>query len=357
MTPITYATINLAALKHNFNVAKTCACGAKIIAVIKANAYGHGLLQIAEALKSADAFAVSRIDEALLLRQAGFKQRCIILEGFFNEEGLKACFLHKFEPVVHCIEQLKLLEYYAPLKDVSLWLKLDSGMNRLGFKSDDFRLIYARLNACVEQKSQLYFMTHLASADDLNDPKTLIQIRLFNATVKPFKHRCSIANSAGLLMWNDALADWVRPGLMLYGMSPIIGKTAQQLNLRPVMSLYSELIAIKTVKAGETIGYGGRWTASKKTRLGVVAIGYGDGYPRHASVGTPVLINGAKVPLVGRVSMDMLTVDLSSQSQVNVGDKVTLWGKALAIEDIAESANTIAYTLVCGITARVPRCY
>ncbi|MCK5897689.1 MAG: alanine racemase [Methylococcales bacterium] len=355
MKPITYATIDLLALQHNLEVARAFAKDSAIIAVIKANAYGHGLLTIAKALNKVDAFAVARIDEALLLRKAGFKQRLILLEGFANDMELEACRKHRLELVIHCIEQIHVLEQQPPLKNGVLWLKIDSGMNRLGFDSKDFSVIYPRLKACLERNAEINFMTHLANADNPDDAKTLEQIFLFQETIKPYNNVCSIANSAALLTRKEALKDWVRPGLMLYGISPLIGKTAAELTLKPVMSLYSQLIAIKELAAGESVGYGGSWIASKNLRLGIVAIGYGDGYPRHAKVGTPVLINGQKVPIVGRVSMDMLTVDLSLQPQAEVYDEVMLWGNLLPVEKIASAADTIPYTLVCGVTTRVPR--
>ncbi|MCK5729107.1 MAG: alanine racemase [Methylococcales bacterium] len=355
MKLVTYATIDLSALQHNLAVARLFAPDSGIIAVIKANAYGHGLLSVAKALSSADAFAVARIDEALVLRKSGFQQRIILLEGFSNAMALDACRTHNIELVIHCIEQIHLLEKYKPLSNIVLWLKIDTGMNRLGFDTKDFSIIYPRLKACLARNGEINFMTHLANADDPEDVKTLEQIFIFQETVSPYGNACSIANSAGLLTRKESLKDWVRPGLMLYGISPLIDKTGAQLDLKPVMGLYSQLIAIKTVEAGESVGYGGSWITPKPIRLGVVAIGYGDGYPRQASVGTPVLIKGQKVPIVGRISMDMLTVDLSLQPQAEVYDEVMLWGDLLPIEKVATAMNTIPYTLVCGVTARVPR--
>lgn len=355
MKPITYATIDLSALQYNLTVARAYAKDAAIIAVIKSNAYGHGLLTVASALKSVDAFAVARIDEALLLRKAGFKQRLLLLEGFSSAMELEACRKHQIELVIHCVEQIRLLEQHPRLKNVVLWLKIDSGMNRLGFDTKDFSVIYLRLKAYLERNGEINFMTHMANADNPDDVKTLEQIFLFQEIIKPYSNACSIANSAALLTRKEALKDWVRPGLMLYGISPLMGRTAAELTLQPVMNLYSQIIAIKTVDAGESVGYGGDWITPEPIRLGVVAIGYGDGYPRHIKMGTPVLIKGQKVPIVGRVSMDMLTVDLSLQPWAEVYDEVMLWGNLLPVEKIAAAADTIAYTLVCGITARVPR--
>ncbi|MDQ7090827.1 MAG: alanine racemase [Methylococcales bacterium] len=354
MTPITYATINLSAIEHNLTRVRYYAPKAQIMAVIKADGYGHGLLQVAEALKHADAFAVARINEAMRLRYAGFKQRLVVLEGFMNAEELDVFIQYNLDPVVHCVEQVALLEKKAETS-LFVWLKLDTGMNRLGFKSADFSYIYQRVKDCVKDETKINVMTHLANADDKKDTKTLAQIDLFKTIIKGVKGQRSMANSAGILEWTAALSDWVRPGLMLYGISPFENEIGKQFNLKPVMSLYSQLIAIKTLQKGETVGYGSTWIAEKTTRIGIVGIGYGDGYPRHAKTGTPMLIKGKQVPLVGRVSMDMITVDLSSQLEAAVYDSVMLWGDDLAVEDIATCAGTIAYTLVCGVTARVPR--
>jgi alanine racemase len=355
MKAVTYALIDQTAIQHNLAIVHNYAPDAKVMAVIKSDGYGHGLIRIAKALADADALAVARIDEAIRLRQAGFQQRLTILEGFMSLEELAACVIYHLEPVIHCMAQVNLLEHKKPPYSLSLWLKLDTGMNRLGFNPVAFPLIYTRLQACLTIEAKIYLMTHLANADDLKDTKTLKQLSLFNNTVKTLKGECSVANSAGILGWPSTLTNWVRPGIMLYGISPFIAQTGRKLGLKSVMSLHSQLIAIKTLKKGDTVGYGSSWVATKTTRLGIVAIGYGDGYPHHAKIGTPVLINGQRVPLIGRVSMDMLTVDLSAHSHAHVYDSVTLWGNGLAIEEIANCANTIAYTLVCGITPRVQR--
>jgi len=356
MTPITYAKIDLNALQHNLAQVRQFAPQAKVMAVIKANAYGHGILQVASALKDADALAVARVDEAIQLRQAGFKQQLAVLEGFNTKEELEAFILHDLEAIIHCSEQILLLEDSVGHSKINVWLKLETGMNRLGFKVAEFSKAYQRLKQC-SQVENINLMTHLANADNRNESKTLEQIALFKKTVSGLQGQCSIANSAGILAWQASLTDWVRSGIMLYGLSPFAETTGKNHGLKPVMSLYSQLIAIKELQKGETVGYSGTWTANEKTRLGVIAIGYGDGYPRHTKTGTPVLINGARVPLIGRVSMDMLTVDLGSELKFKVGDKVTLWGEQLPIEEIALCANTIPYTLTCGITQRVTMIY
>jgi alanine racemase len=353
MKPAAYAVLDLDAVPHNVAVVRKFAPKAKIMAVIKANGYGHGLLRVAQAAKEVDGFAVARMEEAIRLRKAGFNQRIVLLEGFSCEEELEALQHYQLEAVVHCFEQITLLEQSHALKKITVWLKLDSGMNRLGFKNTDFALAHQRLTACDKVNPQINLITHLANADDKNDSKTLLQIQLFKETVNNFEGECSIANSAGLLAWQESLTDWVRPGLMLYGISPFPEQTGAQLGLKPVMSLYSKLIAVKQLEAGEKVGYSGTWVCDKPTRLGVIAIGYGDGYPRYAKSGTPVLVNGQRVPLVGRVSMDMITVDLNSQPDAKMGDEVTLWGADLPVEEIANCSDTIPYTLVCGITQRV----
>jgi alanine racemase len=353
MKPATYAVLDLAAVQKNLAVVRDYAPAAKIMAVIKANGYGHGLLRMAHAASTADAFAVARFDEAITLRQAGFTQRLVLLEGFSCAEELALLLHYEFDTVVHCAEQIVLLEQDKSSQKVRVWLKFDTGMNRLGFKKNEFLLAYQRLMQCSVVDPALQVMTHLASADDKNHPQTPAQIQLFQKMTRDFSGERSLANSAGILAWPDAITDWVRPGIMLYGISPFAAQTGQQLGLKPVMSLYSKVIAVKDVFQGESIGYSGTWVCPKDTRLGVVATGYGDGYPRHTKPGTPVLVNGQRVPLIGRVSMDMLTVDLSELPTAKMGDSVTLWGDELPVEEIAQCANTIPYTLVCGITQRV----
>ncbi len=353
MIPAAYAVLNRDAAQHNLAIVRNHAPNSKIMAVIKANGYGHGLLRIAEALQQADAFAVARVDEGVRLRKAGFKNRIAVLEGFTCVEELDQLLHYQLDAVVHCANQLDILEGSTPLKTCAVWLKLDTGMNRLGFKAKEFGFVYQRLSQCTSVKQPISLMTHFANADDVNDDKTAAQINLFNQTVAGLTGERSLANSAGILGWKQSLSDWVRPGIMLYGISPFPNSIGPQLGLRPVMTLQSRLIAVKQVEAGETVGYGGSWTSAKPTTLGVVAIGYGDGYPRYAKAGTPVLVNGRRVSLIGRVSMDMITVDLGAGSDAKLGDPVTLWGESLPVEEIALSADTMPYTLVCGVTQRV----
>jgi alanine racemase len=354
MTPAAYAELDLDAVQHNLSKVRSYASDAKVMAVVKANGYGHGLLPMAEALQQVDAFAVARVDEGIRLRKAGFKNRIIVLEGFTGAEELEGILLYQLDAVVHCLSQLETLDHsVTSVATHTVWLKLDTGMNRLGFKATEFNDAYRRLSQCARINQPVNLMTHFANADDVNDDKTLKQIRMFNETVAGFSGQRSLANSAGIMGWEQSLSDWVRPGVMLYGISPFPDSTGQKLGLRPVMTLRSRLIAVKQIEVGDTVGYGGSWICQKPTTLGVVAIGYGDGYPRHAKAGAPVLVNGQRVPLIGRVSMDMMTVDLGAETAAKPGDPVTLWGESLPVEEVAHWADTIAYTLVCGVTQRV----
>jgi len=353
MMPAAYAVLDLKAAAHNLEKVRSFAPDAKIMAVIKANGYGHGLLRIAGALQGVDGFAVARVDEGIRLREAGFTNRIAVLEGFTCAEELDELLSRQLDAVVHSFDQLEIIAGKTGPEQLAVWLKLDTGMNRLGFKAHEFADVYRRLADSPIIRRPVNLMTHLANADDLSDAGTVRQIELFNTTVAAFPGERSIANSAGILGWKQALTDWVRPGIMLYGISPFPDSTGEQLGLKPIMALHSRLIAVKPISKGDKVGYAGTWVCDKPTTLGVVAIGYGDGYPRYARSGTPVLVNGRRVPLVGRVSMDMITVDLGPQPDAKPGDAVTLWGEGLAVEEIARCADTIPYTLVCGVTQRV----
>jgi alanine racemase len=353
MTPAAYAVLHLDAVRHNLSKVRSCAPSAKVMAVIKANGYGHGLLRIAEALQHVDAFAVARVEEGIQLRKAGFNNRITVLEGFTCIEELDELLHYQLDTVVHSINQLEIFETKTGSEGCNVWLKLDSGMNRLGFKAKEFYSVYQRLQQCTLIKKPINLMTHFACADDINDGKTLKQISLFNKVIAGYTGERSMANSAGILGWRQSISDWVRPGVMLYGISPFSDSTGLQLGLKPVMELHSRLIAVKQIEPDDTVGYGGSWTCETPTTMGVVAIGYGDGYPRHAKVGTPVLVNGLRVPLIGRVSMDMITIDLGDKPIAQPGDPVTLWGDGLPVEEIAKWAETIPYALVCGVTRRV----
>lgn len=353
MISVATATIDLAAVQHNLKVIQGYAPNAKVMAVIKANGYGHGLLRIASMLGDADALAVARVDEGVRLRQAGFQHRITILEGFVGLDGLQSLVDSTLDTVVHSMDQVSALENYTGEKKISIWLKLDTGMNRLGFNTTDFSQAYQRLLHCPCVNQPISFMTHLSSADDLNSPVTQQQIELFKQQTKQYSGEKSIANSAGIMAWKESVTDWIRPGIMLYGVSPFLEKTGSEVGLKPVMGFHSRIISINHIAQGESVGYSGSWVSKRASIIGVIAVGYGDGYPRHAQIGTPVLVNGKKVLLVGRVSMDMITVDLTDVSEVNIGDEVTLWGDDLPVEEIARYADTIPYTLLCGVTQRV----
>jgi len=353
-----WAEIDLAALRHNLNIVRRAAPSSHIVAVIKANAYGHGIVRTAKALSDTDAFGVASIDEAVQLREAGISQRIVLLEGVFAPDELELVVKYNLDLVVHNHAQVEMLEQGpASNSTISIWLKLDTGMHRLGFSVDTLPGIVERLQNISNTTIPVILMTHLANADDLQDKLTSIQLECFNAAVKKLgqqqKLETSIANSAGILAWPASHTDWVRPGIMLYGISPIHGKTAKDFDLQTVMSVKSKLIDIQSLKKGDAVGYGGTWVCPEDMRVGVVAFGYGDGYPRHAKNGTPLLINNKRASLIGRVSMDMITVDLRDHDDAKAGDEVELWGKSLAVEEVARSADTIAYELVCGITQRV----
>ena len=355
------AVINLDALRHNLQRARRANPHAKQFPVIKADAYGHGLLAVASALNDADGFAVASIDEALRLREAGISQPILLLEGFFHADELKQVQQYQLDIVVHHLAQVEALEALAAQQDickpVTVWLKVDTGMHRLGFAVDEVEDVWRRLNACkLVQKSPI-IMTHLACADDFQNPATQQQLDLFRTVLADQPVQRSIANSAGILGWLGSHADIDRPGIMLYGVSPFVNETGAARQLRPVMTLRSELIAINRCQPGDAVGYGGDWQCPEAMPVGVVAIGYGDGYPRHAPSGTPVLVNGIEVPLIGRVSMDMICVDLRGLPSANIGDEVVLWGEGLPAETVANAAGTIAYELFCSVTQRVPREY
>ena len=352
-TRAAHAILNLGAAARNLRRIRQVVPQARIMAVIKANAYGHGMLRIARTLTEADAFAVARTDEGLALREGGITQRIAVLQGFFNADELRAHAAAGLEPVIHSAWQIDLLEQARLAEPLRVWIKLDTGMHRLGILPAEFDARLARLEACPGVAAPIPVMSHLASADEVEDDFTEQQLKLFREATRSVASEHSLANSAGLLAWQDTHAEWVRPGISLYGVSPFPGRTAADEGLEPVMTFRTRLISIKDIPAGDRVGYGGAWTCERPTRLGVAAVGYGDGYPRLAPSGTPVLIRGHRAPLAGRVSMDMITIDLTDCPVAGIGDTVTLWGEGLPVEDIAERAGTIAYDLLCGVTARV----
>ena len=349
------ALIDVSALRHNLARVRELAPGARVMAVIKANAYGHGLETAAAALADADGLAVARIEEALALRASGSRNRILLLQGATCAEQLAIAAREGFDVMVHSFEQLDMLEQRPPGATLRTWIKLDTGMNRLGFRVEEFAVAFARLVRIEGVAPDPALVTHLASADEVEDPKTQQQIDSFDAATGALPGERSIANSAAILAWPASRRDWLRPGLMLYGASPFPGGSGKDIGLRPVMTFQTEVIAVKTVEAGETVGYGGAWRASRRTRMAVISAGYGDGYPRSAAPGTPLLVEGQRAPLIGRVSMDMVTADVTAMPGVRVGAPVELWGGMLPIEEIALCANRIPYELTCGVTRRVAR--
>ena len=353
MKSLIRAIVDTAALRHNLARVRTTAPGSGVMAVIKANAYGHGLVPAAKAMADSDGFAVARLEEGLALRRAGLANRILLLEGACGAEQLALAAQQDFDLMVHSFEQIEMLEGRAGSEVVRTWLKVDTGMNRLGFRVEEFAAAHRRLVGIANVAPDPTLVTHLASADDRRDSKTTTQLQAFGTATAGVPGARSIANSAAMLAWPATRADWVRPGLMLYGVSPFPSGTGAELGLRPAMTLQSEVIAVKAVKQGETVGYGGAWRALRNTRMAVVAGGYGDGYPRSTGPGAPVLVNGHHAPLIGRVSMDMVTVDVTDLPVVAIGDPVVLWGEGVPVENVARHAGTIPYELICGVSQRV----
>jgi alanine racemase len=347
------AFIDLSALEHNLLRVRQAAPTSRVMVMLKANAYGHGTLAVANALKDADAMAVARVGEGIKLRQAGISTPIVILEGCFDADELLLAAENRLELVIHEPGQLTILQQHTISRPVRCWLKVDTGMHRLGFSVSRAMDAYNALRECESVADDVCIMTHLSNADDPEDPATDQQISSIRPLMEETGAACSVANSGGILNWPDSQLDWVRPGIMLYGSSPFNGRTGKDDGLLPVMTLQSNLIAINNCSKGDGVGYGRTWICPEDMPVGVVAIGYGDGYPRHALIGTPVLVNSVSVPLIGRVSMDMITVDLRTHPQAATGDQVTLWGKGLPAEIIAQHAGTISYDLFCGVTNRV----
>ncbi|MET0265436.1 MAG: alanine racemase [Duganella sp.] len=356
------ATIHIDSMQHNLAVARACTPGARVWGVLKANGYGHGLERAMRGFADADGLALIEFDNAIRLRELGWKKPILLLEGFFSSEDLHTMAGYQLQAAVHCDEQLAWLE--AAQHDLSargialdLHLKMNTGMNRLGFKPEAFAAAHARL-AAISCVGSITLMTHFANADDAAHPLLPLaeQLRRFEAGANGLPGMRSLSNSAGVLRQpelGDALRnDWVRPGIMLYGGTPG-GKPAADYGLRATMTLTSEIIAVQDIAAGDAVGYGSRFQAEAPMRVGVVACGYADGYPRHAPLGTPVLVDGVRTRLVGRVSMDMLTVDLSAIPEARIGSKVELWGKDLPVDEVATAAGTIGYELMCALAPRV----
>ena len=349
MRPIA-ATIDFGALAHNYEVARTRARGAQALAVVKANAYGHGIGRAARALSNADGFAVVELDAAVRLRESGYPQRIVLLEGFFEPAELPVLAAHRIAAAVHSFEQIRMLESAPAGARLDVLLKINTGMNRLGFQPADFPAALAQLKASPAVGA-ITLMTHFASADD--ERGVAWQLETFERVTAGETLPKSVANSAAILRYPETRFDAVRPGIMLYGCSPFAESVGAELGLKPVMTLASELIAVRELEPGEIVGYGGIYTAQARQRVGVVACGYADGYPRHAPTGTPVLVGDVIAGTVGRVSMDMIVVDLSGVPEARVGTRVVLWGEGNPVEHVATAAGTVGYELLCALAPRV----
>ena len=346
-----FAQINLAALRSNVRRVRDRTPGAQMLAVVKANAYGHGLTRVLPALDDTDGLALVELDAALALRESHYTRRILMLEGFFAETELPELAQKRLATVVHDAEQVRMLETTILARPLEVFIKVNTGMNRLGFAPSDVAAICKRL-ASAPSVAALRLMMHFARSDEedgLTEP-----MAAFEAACKGLPYPRSLANSAGIVRFAQVGGDFVRPGIMLYGASPFPYDTADMLGLQPVMTLRSSIIAVQDLKANDSVGYGATYTASRPHRVGVVACGYADGYPRHAPNGTPVLVCGKKVRLAGRPSMDMLTVDLTEVPEACVGSPVVLWGEGLPVDDVASAAATVGYELLCAVAPRVP---
>ncbi len=356
MRPI-LATISHSALQHNLAVVKKHAPHSKVMAVVKANGYGHGLINVAHGLNAADGFAVLGLNEAIDLREAGFEQTILLLEGVFSEQELGIAASFNLNAVVHSLQQIDMLERAKLARPLHVHLKVNTGMNRLGFPPDVFATAFNRLKSC-RNVADITLMTHFATADEalgIDAP-----LALFQQTIKNLNQPVSLANSATILRYPQAHADWVRPGIMLYGASPVSDLPASVYDLKPVMHFTSEIIGVQTVKTGDSVGYGNRFTATRTTRVGIVACGYADGYPRHAGLlknedqaGSPIAVAGNLTKTIGRVSMDMLYCDLTDIPEANIGSPVELWGNQVPVDTVAEASGTVGYELLCAVSPRV----
>jgi len=358
------AEINLKALRHNYQLAQQQSASGQAVAVIKADGYGHGAVQVAKTLEDlAPAFAVASLEEAEQLTAANIVQPILLLEGFFSAEELPLLVERGYDLVIHSQWQLDALQHFfashsdlANQPQLKVWLKVDTGMHRLGFDLGQIAAIYHHLNQQTWVQ-EVILTSHFACADDLHNPFTQQQIKVMQQLQKQLNATLSLANSPATLGWPTACDGWLRPGIMLYGASPLAPGHLLGDQLQTVMTLKSQLISVRTISAGEQVGYGGRFIAQQATTIGVVACGYGDGYPRQAVDGTPILVNGIKCTLAGRVSMDMLTVDLTPVPDAQPGDSVELWGPNLSVNEVAGYCDTISYTLLTGLLPRVKRHY
>ncbi|TCD22905.1 alanine racemase [Pseudomonas sp. IC_126] len=351
------ATVDLAAIRHNYALAKRCAPGRRAFAVVKADAYGHGAASVVAALRAeADGFAVCSVEEARVVREQAPKARVLLLEGCFDLEDCRAAMELGLDISVQGAEQAQRLLDCATTRPLNVWLKLDSGMHRLGFDTAELRSWAERLRA-APQVAELNLMSHFACADEHMHQLTERQLESYQGLQDLVFDQRSFANSAAVLTLAPAHMDWLRPGIMLYGASPFAERSAAELGLQPAMTLKAEVIAMHEVPVGESVGYGATWVAQRPSRIGTVSCGYADGYPRHASSGTSVMVRGQRVPLAGRVSMDMLAIDLTDIPDAAIGDAVELWGAQMPVDELAHACGTIGYELLTKVTQRVPRRY
>lgn len=350
--PIT-ATVHLSAMRHNLSLARERMPSSRVWAVVKANAYGHGLERAMRGFAQADGLALIETEGAVRLRELGWSKPILLLEGFFDASDLPVLAQLQIQTAVHCEEQIAMLAAAEPGTKLDVHLKMNSGMNRLGFTPNQFRSAWERLRQLPAVRS-ITLMTHFANADDANNAGLPLeeQLRRFRAGTEGIEGEVSLSNSAAVLACSGFASHWVRPGVMLYGATPG-GRSAAEYGLQPAMTLASEIIGMQRIEAGEAIGYGSRYIATAPMTVGVVACGYADGYPRHAGTGTPILVDGKRTVLAGRVSMDMITVDLSALPEARVGSKVELWGRSLPIDEVAAAAGTIGYELMCAVAPRV----
>ena len=348
-TRLAQINIDGSALTHNLSRVRAYAPGSRIMTVIKANAYGHGVITAAQHLQDADAFALVVVAEAVELRRAGVTQPLVVLQGFNTPDEIQACVEHELQPVIHQPWQAEMLAS-AGTQPLDVWIKLDTGMHRLGVQAEDTVRVYDQLDA-ADTVGTIRFMSHFANADDPDNSLNNSQIETFINVTSSYDAERSMASSAAIIALPSSHMEWVRPGIMLYGCSPLLNKTAGELDLKPVMTLTSSLISVQQVQKGEAIGYGSTWRCPETMPVGVVAVGYGDGYPRHAAAGTPVLVGDQICPVIGRVSMDSICVDLRGKDMqgvpVKAGDPVQLWGNELHVDQVAQYAGTISYELLC----------
>ena len=358
MNFMTKATIDLSAIRHNLQQVRRLASTAKIMTVVKADAYGHGLVEVAQTLKDADGLAVARIEEALALRDAGISAPLLLLSAPLEIEGIRLCAEHGVAIVVHTLNTAQLLSDSLLDKPVDIWLKLDSGMHRLGLNSNELLKVEPLLKTSRNVES-IVLMTHFSDSEQDDAQITEQQTDYFSACARGLTYPQSLANSGAIIRHSNTHRDWVRPGIMLYGANPLPNQSAVNaaVKLLPAMTLTTKVLAIRHVAKGESVGYNGRWTANQDSTIATLGIGYGDGYPRHAENGTPVIVNGQRAHLVGTVSMDLIIVDISHCHNINIGDEAMLWGDGLPAEEVAAHASTISYELFTSISKRVPRIY